>query len=90
MTIDGKLLEILCCPISKSPVKRLSSRQLKALNTELSKGTVKNIGGAVLKTPLQEGLVTQSGQIIYPVESGIPVMLEENGIHTSQLPDGIL
>ena len=29
MPIDGKLLEILCCPLSKTPLTRLPPGQLK-------------------------------------------------------------
>lgn len=90
MTIDGKLLEILCCPVTRSPVNRLTSAQLKALNTEISQGKVHNVAGDTLTDKIQEGLITQSGKTIYPVEDGIPIMLEDQGINTDQLPDGTL
>lgn len=90
MAIDGKLLEILCCPVTKSPVSRMASAQLKALNTEIDKGEVHNVAGDVLTAPLSEGLITRSGKTIYPVEDGIPVMLEDQGINTDQFPDGVI
>ncbi len=90
MTIDGKLLEILCCPVTKSPVNHLTAVQLKALNAELSQGRVRNIAGDTLNDEIQEGLITESGKTIYLVKDGIPIMLEDEGINTDQLPDGVL
>ncbi len=90
MTIDGKLLEILCCPVTKSPVNRLTAAQLKTLNAEISRGQIHNIAGDTLTDEIREGLITQSSKTIYPVEDGIPIMLEDQGINTDQLPDGTL
>lgn len=90
MSIDKKLLEILCCPVTKSPVVKLSPRQLKALNDEIGKGDLHNVAGEMLSEPLQEGVITQSGKTIYPVHDSIPVMLEDQGINTDQLADGII
>ena len=90
MSIDGKLLEILCCPVTKSPVIKMTPAQLKNLNAEIEKGEVHLVSGEVITEPLQEGLITQSSKTIYRVDDGIPVMLEEQGINTDQLPDGII
>ncbi|MCW8962492.1 MAG: Trm112 family protein [Gammaproteobacteria bacterium] len=90
MSIDGKLLEILCCPVTKSPVIKLTASQLKNLNEEISKGEVHLVSGEVITEPLQEGLITESSKTIYRVDDGIPVMLEEQGINTDQFPDGVI
>ena len=90
MTVDGKLLEILCCPVTKSPVNRLSPARLKKLNAEITAGNVHTVDGVTIEAPLQEALITKSGKVVYRVDDGIPVMLEDQGINTDQLPDGIL
>ena len=90
MTIDGKLLEILCCPVTHAPLVALSARRLAALNAEIAKGEVRNVGGETLTAPLADGLITESKKTVYPVTDGIPVMLAEQGINTDQLPDGVL
>jgi len=90
MSIDGKLLEILCCPVTKSPVIKLTASQLKKLNEEISKGEVHLVSGEVITEPLQEGLITESSKTIYRVDDGIPVMLEEQGINTDQFPDDVI
>ena len=38
MPIDGKLLEILCCPVSKTPLIRVSATRLKKLNEAIAAG----------------------------------------------------
>lgn len=90
MSIDGKLLEILCCPVTKSPLNRLTKAQLKKLNTEIAKGEVHTVSGDIIEQPLQEALITESLKTIYRIDDDIPIMLEEQGINTDQLPDGVI
>jgi uncharacterized protein YbaR (Trm112 family) len=45
------------------------------------------IDGKKIATPLKEGLITEDGKVIYPVEDDIPVLLEEKGIGTIQISD---
>jgi len=87
MPIDKKLLEILCCPVTKVPVKALPKPKLNALNERVAAGEVKRVTGEVVDTPLDEALITENGTTIYRIESGIPVMLEDEGIPTAQLGD---
>ena len=90
MSIDGKLLEILCCPVTKSPVIRMTASQLKNLNAEIERGGVHLVSGEIQSVPLKEALITESSKTIYRVDGGIPVMLEDQGINTDQLPDGVI
>lgn len=87
MAIDGKLLEILCCPVSKSPLTRLSPKRLAKLNQAIAAGEVQYIGGEAVESPLREALITEDSRVIYPVRDDIPVLLEEQGIGTTQLQD---
>jgi len=87
MPVDGKLLELLCCPVSKTPLKVLNTEKLDQLNTAIVKGEVLFVGGEKVETPLQEALVTEDHKVIYPVQDDIPVLLEENGIGTTQFTD---
>ena len=36
---------------------------------------------------MREALVTQDSKVVYPVVDGIPILLEEKGIGTTQLTD---
>lgn len=87
MPIDGKLLEILCCPVSKTPLTRLSPERLKRLNQGIEKGEVQYVHGEAVESPLREALITQDAKVIYPVVDDIPMLLEEKGIGTTQLQD---
>lgn len=87
MTIDGKLLEILCCPVSKTPLIRLPADRLRKLNAAIAAGEVQYVRGEPVTAPLKEGLMTEDGRVIYPVVDDIPLLLEEKGIGTTQLQD---
>ena len=87
MSIDGKLLEILCCPVSKTPLIRLPARRLQRVNEAISAGEVQYVRGKAVEQPLQEALITQDSKVIYPVMDEIPILLEERGIGTTQLQD---
>ena len=87
MPIDGKLLEILCCPVSKTPLTRLSPGRLKKLNEAIAAGAVQYVDGAAVEEALREALITEDSKVIYPVVDDIPVLLGEKGIGTTQFPD---
>jgi len=84
MPVDGKLLEILCCPVSKTPLIRLGQAQLDKLNEAIGRDEVKNVEGNAVSSPLSEALVTEDMKVIYPVEDSIPILLYEKGIGTTQ------
>lgn len=85
--MDKRLLDILCCPVSKTPVRPLSKRELESLNEAISAGTVDSVAGTAVCDCLSEGLITTDHKVIYRVEDGIPVMLPEEGIGTLQMKD---
>jgi len=87
MTVDGKLLEILCCPVSKVALNRLQPTRLQKLNQAIEAGQVQYVHGEAVTAPLQEALITEDGKVIYPVVENIPLLLEEKGIGTTQLQD---
>ena len=84
MPVDGKLLEILCCPVSKTPLKALNLESLANLNNAIQAGEALYINGEKVTQSLQEGLITEDGKVIYAVQDNIPVLLEEQGIGTTQ------
>ena len=83
--MDKRLLDILCCPVTKSPVKPLSRAQLEALNRAISGGDVRTVANVVVSAPLQAGLITADSKVIYRIEDDIPVMLADESIGTTQL-----
>ena len=87
MPVDGKLLEILCCPVSKTPLRHLETSRLDKLNSAIASGEVQAVNGSTLDSPLAEALITEDSKVIYPVIDNIPVLLEDRGIGTTQLQD---
>lgn len=87
MPIDGKLLEILCCPVSKTALTRLPPGRLRKLNDAIEAGEVLYVNGDKVKQALHEALITEDSKVIYAVVDGIPVLLEDRGIGTTQLTD---
>jgi len=87
MPVDGKLLEILCCPVSKTPLIKLGQKKLDKLNKAIASDDALYVDGEKVKEALQEGLITENGKVIYPVQDDIPILLEEKGIGTTQFQD---
>ena len=85
--IDRRLLDILCCPVTKSPVRLLSSGELEALNRAIAGGTLRTEAGTPLNTGAVAGLITRDGRTIYRIEDDIPVMLTDEAIATTQIAD---
>lgn len=84
--MDDRLLEILCCPTTKAPVRRLTAEELAALNRALAEGTVVNAAGNTVTQVIRAGLVTRDGRTIYRLDDDIPVMLAEEAISADRLP----
>jgi len=83
--MDKRLLDILCCPATKVPVRPLARHELEALNRSIGTGKVQTIAQAGVAEPLRAGLITTDGKLVYRVEDDIPVMLAEEAIRTSQI-----
>jgi uncharacterized protein YbaR (Trm112 family) len=85
--IDARLLDILCCPITRRPLRMLDGPMLDKVNAAIAGGRVRNHGGTTLSEALTQALVTTDGDLIYPVRDDIPVLLEEECIHWAAFND---
>jgi len=83
--MDKRLLDILCCPVTKVPVRPLMRNELDALNHAISAGGVQTTASVMVPSALQAGLITSDGKLIYRIEDDIPVMLADEAIGTTQL-----
>ena len=84
MPIDRQLLEILCSPVTKQPLRPLSIDELGQINHQIAGGKITNAGNDSVTQALTEGLITQNGQRIYRIDDNIPVMLENESIAADQ------
>jgi uncharacterized protein YbaR (Trm112 family) len=80
MAIDPKLLEILVCPVDKSPLEVVElPESVRARLVERYREQFKD------EEPVVEiGLASPAGRI-YPVVSGIPIMLADEALSREEI-----
>jgi len=79
--IDAKLLDIICCPITRRSLQTLDTPSLERVNAAIASGSVRNHGGNELHQTLEAALVTTEGDLVYPIRGGVPVLFAEECIH---------
>lgn len=83
--MDKRLLTILRCPVTHKGLSVLGKDKLARLNAAIEAGKICNIEGEAIARSLDEALVTDDGKRVYPVDDGIPVLLEDESISMEQL-----
>jgi uncharacterized protein YbaR (Trm112 family) len=84
--INPELLEILVCPETKQTLKVAGTDVLNRVNQAMEVGGLVNQGGERVKDRIEEGLVREDGDVLYPVREDIPVMLLDEAIRLDTLP----
>ncbi|HEX8372865.1 MAG TPA: hypothetical protein VF585_08805 [Chthoniobacterales bacterium] len=74
------LIQILRCPETMQPVREASSAELAECNRRLALGEIVSRAGNLRQAPVGAGLIREDGLLLYPVESGMPVMLVEEAL----------
>ena len=75
MTIDPKLLEILVCPVDKTPLEVVElPDEIRARLVDKYREQFKD------EDPVVEIGLASAGGRVYPVVSGIPVMLADEAL----------
>jgi len=85
--MDKRLLDILCDPVGKTPLKLLSKIQLDALNGAIRASAVQTTVGQPVSAEISAGLISMDGKVVYRIDDGIPVLLADEAIGTTQLHD---
>jgi len=86
--MDKRLLSILCCPITHKGLSLARRDLLQSINRAIGSGELVNRDGAQLAEPLDEALVTDDGKTLYPIDDGIPVLIEGEAVALEQLNNG--
>jgi len=85
--MNKRLLDILCCPVSKTPVTPMGKPQLDALNAAIAAGTIRTVAEDIVEQPFEAGLITVDGKRIYRIEDDIPIMLADEAIVATGIED---
>lgn len=83
--MDKRLLTILRCPVSHKGLSVMKKDQLQKVNAAIGAGGLVNHEGTEVREALSEALVTDDGKRVYPVNDGIPVLLEGESISMEQI-----
>ncbi|NCF15617.1 MAG: hypothetical protein GWP62_09940 [Gammaproteobacteria bacterium] len=83
--MDKRLLTILRCPVTHKGLSLLKKDKLERINAAIVAGELSTHEGERMTQPLAEALVTDDGKRVYPIDDGIPVLLESESIHMEQL-----
>jgi len=65
--MEKELLEVLCCPATRQPLRMASPAELALANARLAE-------------PITEGLLREDGGVLYPIRNGIPLLVPAEGL----------
>jgi len=85
--VDRRLLDLLCCPVSRSPLGLLGPSDRELINLAITQGDIKTVDGVTVIGALANALVSADRKVIYRIVDDIPVLLPEEGIGTAQVND---
>jgi len=80
VSLDPRLLEILCCPATGQALRAPDSGHLAAINRAIAAGSVLLAGGGAARDRLSDCLLTADARRAYPVLDGIPVLLVDQAL----------
>ena len=84
--MDKRLLDILCCPTTRQPLRMLTRTELDRLNQAAANGMLTHADGSIWKDSVPAALITRDGSLIYRIEDDIPVMLADLAVAVASVP----
>ena len=86
--IRQELLDLLQCPETRRPLRLADESLVARINQGIAAGAIKNRVEETLHTPLSGGLLTEGGNVLYPIIDDLPIMLVDEAIPLDQLEPG--
>jgi uncharacterized protein YbaR (Trm112 family) len=83
-----EVLATLSCPEERSRLTPASETLVAQMNALIRRGELRNRAGRIVQNQLDSGLTNASGELLYPILDGIPVLVREEAIPLNQLSDG--
>ena len=77
MPVGRELLEVLCCPVSRSSLRAMTPDEVEEFNTTITEGRARFANGAPLTETLECGLVTVDEASVYAIREGVPALMPE-------------
>jgi len=87
MALDARFLSILTCPVTKLPLRQASRAELSYLNRRIADGDVQRVNGQTVTESFADALLRDDRLVLYRIDDGIPVLLPEEGVGTTQFTD---
>jgi len=85
--IDDAFLKMVVCPRDRVPLRQADDSLIARVNKAIGEGLIVKLGGGRVESRLEGGLVREDETLLYPVVSGIPVLLADEAIALDQLED---
>lgn len=83
--IDPRVLAMLICPASQQPLTLGDSKLTATVIEGIADGLITTVAGKRFDGSLEGLLVRQDGQVAYPIQDGIPLLLVESGLDLGSL-----
>lgn len=87
MALDARFLSILTCPVNKLPLRQATRTELSYLNRRIADGDVQRVNGQTVTESFADALLRDDRLVLYRIDDGIPVLLPEEGVGTTQFAD---
>lgn len=78
--ISPELLKILVCPETRQELTLADASVVEKLNRAIRDGSVLNRGNEKVVEAVEGGLIRKDGRFLYPIRSGIPILLIEEAL----------
>jgi uncharacterized protein YbaR (Trm112 family) len=78
--ISPSLLKRLRCPVTYQTLRELTSDELATVNAAIARGEARDNASAKVELSIEGGLVSTTGDLVYPIRNGIPTLVADEAI----------